>query len=118
MPISLIAAIDKKQGFAKDGKIPWHIPQDLKYFQNTTITTLNYNKQNAIIMGRITWESLPKKYRPLKNRLNIVISSQKIDHDLIFPTLQESLDYLETREDVESIFVVGGQKMYEEAINS
>ncbi len=115
MKFSLIAAIDRKNGIAKNGEIPWYISEDLKFFKEMTIG--DGKKQNVVIMGRLTWESLPKKFRPLKNRLNLIISSQKIeDHDLVFGTLDEALDYVDIRQDIGKIFVVGGQRLYEEAI--
>lgn len=65
----MIVAIDEKGGIGKDNTIPWNYPEDLKYFQEKTIG----DGQNSVVMGRKTWDSLPK--RPLKKRTNIVISS-------------------------------------------
>ena len=67
MEIHLIWAQDKNGGIGKDGKLPWHISEDLINFKKIT-------SNNTIIMGRKTWESLPKK--PLPNRRNIVLSSK------------------------------------------
>ena len=69
MNLSLIAAIAKNyvegKGYpiGKDGKLPWNIPQDLKRFKELTTG-------HPIIMGRMTYESIPANFRPLKNRLN------------------------------------------------
>lgn len=49
------------------GKVPWHIPEDLKFFKEATMG-------KACVMGRKTWESIPEKYRPLPGRLNIIVS--------------------------------------------
>lgn len=131
MKFNMIAAIDNNNGIGYQGQIPWFIPQDLKYFQDVTSETSetsktsnkNKKKINVVIMGRLTWESIPKKYRPLKNRLNLIISSQKIDDhnsDLVFKTLDDILFYLETEnnkfQNIDKIFIVGGQRMYEEGI--
>jgi dihydrofolate reductase/thymidylate synthase len=66
-----------KQGIGKNGTIPWHIPEDLKYFKE--ITAQPRNKEdiiaNIVIMGRRTWESLPTK--PLAGRVNIVLSNNE-----------------------------------------
>lgn len=51
----------------KDGQLPWHIPEDLKHFQNLT-------KGKIVIMGKNTYYSLPEKYRPLPKRRNIVLT--------------------------------------------
>ena len=48
----------------------------MKYFSRMTKTTKDSTKKNAVLMGRKTWESIPEKFRPLPQRLNIVISSQ------------------------------------------
>jgi dihydrofolate reductase len=89
MCVKLIVAMCKKNGIGIDNKIPWRISEDMSYFSKKT--SGNYvetnandsieknkknkkNKKNAVIMGRNTWESLPKKYKPLPNRFNIVLS--------------------------------------------
>lgn len=56
------------------GTLPWSIPGDLRYFKELTSRTADPGKQNAVIMGRRTWESLPPKFRPLPGRLNVVLS--------------------------------------------
>lgn len=64
-----IYAVDVKNGLSKLGSIPWHSKKDLKFFMNTT-------KNNIVIMGKNTYLSLPEGNRPLKNRLNIVLTSK------------------------------------------
>ncbi len=66
--ISLVVATDRNRAIGRQGGIPWHIPADLKFFSRETVGT-------ACIMGRRTWESLPERFRPLPNRLNLVVSS-------------------------------------------
>ena len=56
------------------GTLPWKIPADMAYFKELTSRTADPAKQNAVIMGRKTWESIPPKFRPLAGRLNIVLS--------------------------------------------
>ena len=70
----IIAAVDASFGIARNGELPWHIPADLRHFKE--ITTKNtMGGKNVVIMGRQTWESIPKAFRPLSGRVNIVISS-------------------------------------------
>ena len=66
----MIWAQDTNNAIGRDGTLPWHFSQDLKNFKKLTT---GY----TIIMGRKTWESLPKKYKPLCNRKNIVISRKR-----------------------------------------
>ncbi|GAA2523024.1 dihydrofolate reductase [Rarobacter incanus] len=66
--IGLIWAQARDRVIGSQGKMPWHIPEDLAYFR--TVTT-----GSPVIMGRRTWESLPPRFRPLPGRDNIVVSS-------------------------------------------
>ena len=70
MRCNFIVAFCKKFGIGKNGSIPWHIPEDLKHFETLT-------RGHMVVIGRKTWESIPEKNRPLKNRLNIVLTTQK-----------------------------------------
>lgn len=65
--INLIYAQSKNGYIGMNGKLPWHIPADLKYFSKTT-------KGSVVIMGMKTWLSIEDNHKPLKNRLNIVVT--------------------------------------------
>ena len=116
---SIIAAISKRDnGIGKNGELPWHIPEDLHFFQKITKTTSDPNKRNAIIMGRNTFHSIG---RPLTGRLNICIStSYTMDNNIyniiFFPSLHSALDNISRRKDIENVFVIGGEILYTEAI--
>lgn len=79
-------------------------------------------KFNCVIMGRSTWLSIPSEFRPLKNRLNLVLSRQRtaeelnIRSDRLFRSLDDALDYAHSCTQVARVFVVGGQSVYEQAI--
>lgn len=70
----VVAATKNGLGIGKDGTLPWKLPGDMAYFKELTSRTRDSAKQNAVIMGRKTWESIPTKFRPLKGRINIVLS--------------------------------------------
>jgi dihydrofolate reductase len=72
----IVAACGKSFGIGCNGELPWRLRSEMKYFAETTSKTKDPNKRNAVIMGRKTWESIPSKFRPLKSRLNIVLSHQ------------------------------------------
>lgn len=100
-----IAAVDRQDAIGKGGKLPWHYSADMKFFRETTTG-------HAVVMGRKTWLTLVK---PLKNRLNIVLSRDSS----IEP--QESLLVLSDIDSVLSLndslatdlFVIGGAQIYE-----
>lgn len=101
--ITLIAAHDRNRAIGKDGGIPWHIPEDLALFKRETLG-------GAIIMGRKTWDSLP--FKPLKDRLNIVVSRDKSLHDHVVPSVQDAIT-LARAQAYFRIYGIGGQGIYE-----
>ncbi len=126
MNFSIIVAIDKNFGIGKNNSIPWHLSADLKHFANVTTTVHDPKKQNAVIMGRKTFESIPESRRPLKNRLNIILTRtiKPIypkgvftfwDFDLALEL--EKIHLLADTKEVENIFVIGGGEVFKQAIN-
>lgn len=71
--LTLIVAATTKNGIGRSGTMPWHIPKDLAYFSRIT-TNAPATQMNVVLMGRKTWESIPRKSRPLKKRVNVVLS--------------------------------------------
>lgn len=83
----VVAATAKSMGIGKQGKLPWNLPQDMEHFKKVTSTTVKPNRTNAVIMGRKTWQSIPERFRPLRNRLNVVLSrNPAIREQLNIPT--------------------------------
>lgn len=73
LPLTLIAAVSPSNGLGKNGGLPWSLRGEMAYFRRAT-SHAGPTKRNAVIMGRNTWESIPLKFRPLKGRLNVVVS--------------------------------------------
>uniref|UniRef100_A0A8C6VDY3 dihydrofolate reductase n=1 Tax=Naja naja TaxID=35670 RepID=A0A8C6VDY3_NAJNA len=112
-----IVAVCNNMGIGKDGKLPW---PPLRY---CPASFLSSRKQNVVIMGRKTWFSIPEKHRPLKNRINIVLSKELKDvpegAHYLAKSLEEALDHLETPEmkrKVDKVWIVGGSSIYKEAM--
>lgn len=106
MKINLIAACDVNQVIGVNGRIPWHIPEDLKRFKQLTMG-------HAVIMGRRTWESLGRKELP--GRLNIVVSSKL--HDVYtFNCLNNALVHADYLSQCSQAFIIGGEELYKEAL--
>ena len=113
----IIVAVDEEMGIGKNGEMPWHLSEEIKYFQKVTTHTDDPNKENMVIMGRTTWESIPEKFRPLKDRRNAVLTRNpeyKAEGAEVFHSLDEAMESPD--EGIESIFVIGGGKVYAEAI--
>jgi dihydrofolate reductase len=117
--IYIIVATDKNNGIGKDGKMPWSFKKEAKFFKQTTSQTKDKDKQNIVIMGRTTWESIPEKFRPLKNRINIILTHQKdykVEGAVICNSIDEAFDKADNK--VETIFIIGGARIYKENINN
>ena len=118
---SLIIAVDNENWIWKDGALTWSIPEDMKHFKETTQSTQDPQKKNAVIMGRKTWESIPEKFRPLKWRVNCVLSSspeniQSGDDTQCYTSLDSCLKVLERNNSIESIFIIGWAQLYNEVL--
>ena len=100
--ITLIAARARNGAIGKDNTIPWHAPEDLKFFQRETLG-------GAIIMGRNTWESLP--FKPLKSRLNLVVTSKGCGAEHEFTTLDAAIAFAKSQ-GYARIYGIGGNLIY------
>jgi len=121
-PFSIIVACTEEGGIGFSNKIPWYIPDDLKNFKRITTYNNSISKINAVIMGRRTWESLSVK--PLPNRINIIISSSNTMVGsnqmgvIIARNLVEALEIVTIKKNIDKVFVIGGEQLYNEAIRS
>jgi dihydrofolate reductase len=116
----IIVAVDRRGGIGKEGGLPWHLPGDLAFFRRKTTQVEKPGNRNAVIMGRKTWDSIPEKFRPLKGRLNIVISRQPalaVPADVVVVGNLEDALAAASKHQVENIFVIGGGSIYREACN-
>ena len=118
-PVYLIAAVDKKFGIGAKGKLIWNLKEDMRFFQKTTEHSEQSDKENVVIMGRTTWESIPEAYRPLKGRRNFVLTRNgdyEAEGGTVFKTLNEAIKSADNDEFVEKIFIIGGASVYKESI--
>ena len=113
--IKLIAAISNNRGIGKDNQIPWRLQKEMKHFTDVT-TFAAKNKYNIVIMGRKTWESIPKLFRPLKNRKNYIISSKLLHQDYVFKSLKIALLHAKRDPHCDNIFIIGGEQLYKDGI--
>ncbi len=114
--IYLIVATDLKGGMGLKGKLPWNLPGDMEFFKKMTIKTENIQYRNMVVMGRVTWESIPEKHRPLPGRKNVVITRNKEFKAGKDVTVAHSIDQaLKAVDDrVADIYVIGGAKIFDQ----
>jgi dihydrofolate reductase len=119
---SIIVACTQNGLIGINGKIPWYLPDDLIHFKKITTNTTHLDEKNIVIMGRKTWESLPELIKPLKNRINIIISTQlKLDNTDVYvkSSLQNAFEFIKNslQNKYATIFIIGGEQLYKQAIS-
>lgn len=122
--IKIVVATNHRGVIGANGKIPWHSKLDLKRFRDITIG-------NVVIMGKDTWNSLPKKVRPLPGRINIILTTKEYDsykktyeqlstnskQDVwVCKDLKEAIDMAKDMYPEKSICLIGGERVYEEGM--
>ena len=110
MSVALIVAMDRNNGIGKNNDLMWHLPADMKFFKEST-------SGQIVIMGRKNYESIPESYRPLPNRLNIVITRQEnVQYDGCEVYNDLNLCIEDYRSDDRKTFVIGGGEIYKLAL--
>jgi len=110
--IQLIVAASENNVIGIQNDLPWHLPDDMSFFKQRTL-------QGCVIMGKNNYLSIPPKFRPLKNRINIILTKNTSFHAkncLIANSLEYGIE-LAKREEKE-IFIIGGGKVYEYALTN
>jgi len=107
----MIVARAQNGAIGKDNDMIWSLPDDMKYFKETT-------RNHHVLMGRKNFDSLPDSFRPLKNRVNIVITRNKdwsYDGTQVFHDVQAGIDYAHANNE-EELFVIGGGEIYKQCL--
>ena len=125
MKLNLIYCKNNQNIIGIDNNLLFTIPADMKYFKKITSYEYIKNHKNIVIMGYNTWKSIPERYRPLDNRINIVISTNHYDEFkgfdnsemfLVFKSFDECYKYLKLQEEnckmLGEKFIIGGGQLY------
>lgn len=107
--ITLIVAMDNNRVIGKDNQLPWHLPNDLKFFKETTL-------DHKIVMGRKTFESIG---RPLPRRENVVMTTNtnyQADGCTVIHSWDSVIEWNKNQPE-EEIFVIGGYHLFKDAIH-
>ncbi len=105
--------MDAKRGIGKNNDLMWHLPADMNFFKETT-------KNQIVVMGRRNYDSIPEKYRPLPNRLNVILTRNKefqAENCLVFNSLKDCLTHFEN-ENERKVFIIGGGEIYKMALDA
>jgi dihydrofolate reductase len=115
---AVVVAADEAGGIGQRGKLPWRLSSEMAYFKRIT-SEAPHGLQNAVLMGRKTYESIPSKFRPLTGRLNVVLTraeQSSFEGALVASSLDDALTHLDARSDLARTFVIGGGELYREAL--
>jgi dihydrofolate reductase len=107
MSINLIWAEAADRVIGMNGTLPWHLPEDMRRFKELTMGA-------TVVMGRVTWESLPERFRPLPGRRNIVVTRQPsygATGAEVAPSVEAALQLADG-----DVWVIGGASIYEQAV--
>jgi dihydrofolate reductase len=117
---AIVVAADAAGGIGKGGKLPWHLKGDMAHFKRLTQEPPTPETVNAVIMGRVTWDSIAVTFRPLRGRINLVLSNNprlRLPNDVLRSrSLDEALIQLDGVADVGRVFVIGGGQIYRQAV--
>ncbi|MBW0496039.1 hypothetical protein O181_035754 [Austropuccinia psidii MF-1] len=127
-PLHLIVCATKANGIGQGGKLPWRLKGDMNFFKHVT-TLAPQGLKNVVIMGRKTWESIPSKFRPLPDRINVVVSrrSPKDAEGLGILRSQDSFlvnsvtsagQLIRTFQNVHRVFLIGGAELYKSVLQA
>ncbi len=111
MTISLIAAVAKNRVIGKENDLPWRLPDDMKYFMQTT-------SGHHVLLGRKNYDSLLPKFKPLPNRTNIVVTRQKdfkAAGCVVVNSIEKGIEIARVNNEKE-LFVIGGAQIYEQSL--
>jgi len=111
MKVSLIVAVSTNGIIGNNNNLIWNLPKDMKFFKEITLG-------HHVIMGRKNFESIPHKYSPLPNRINIVITRQSnysAKGCLTVNSIEEALEITKESQDKEP-FIIGGGEIYKLAL--
>jgi len=118
--MNIVVAACKNRGIGYKNKLPWKLSKEMKYFKELTIG----EKNNAVIMGRNTWLSIPDKNIPLPKRENIVLTS-RVDN-MFFKNENEGINFAPSLESIhmmygmysfDNIWIIGGERVYNDSLN-
>jgi dihydrofolate reductase len=105
--------MDKNRGIGRDNDLMWHLPNDMRFFKETT-------ENQIVVMGRKNYDSIPEKYRPLPNRENVILTkntSFEASNCSVFHSLDAALSAYQSDKN-RKFFIIGGGQIYKLALEA
>lgn len=111
MIISLIAAVSENNVIGLNNALLWHLPADMAYFRSKTLG-------HHVLMGRKNYESIPLKFRPLPDRVNIVVTRQMLKNGRSLYYVNDIKSGIEIAEEnsEKELFIIGGGEIYRQSM--
>ncbi len=112
MQLKMILAMDLDGCIGKENGLPWRLRSDMLRFKRLTSGQGN----SAVLMGRTTWETIPEIYRPLIERVNIVVTRNKeynLDSAQVVYSIEDGIEYARSK-NCEECWIIGGANVYEQ----
>ena len=112
MRVSLIAALSENNVIGRNRGMPWHMPEDLKYFFRVT-------KNHHVIMGRRTFHEFGVS-KPLPDRVNLIVSHEKnlkLKGTIVFNSIESAIGFAKANKE-EELFIIGGGNIYKQTIKT
>lgn len=113
MKISIIVAVAQNNAIGLNNDLIWRLPNDMKYFKDIT-------SGHHIITGRKNYISIPQKFRPLVNRINLVLTRNNNFNEegcFTFNNLEKAIEFAKSNNETE-LFIIGGGQIYKEALEN
>ena len=127
MELVLVAAVAANSAIGQDGELPWRLGDDIERFSHLRRADMGRFRRltmgHPVIMGRKTYESIPERFRPLKNRRNVVLSrdpSYAAPGAFVYPLFSSAINslVLDAHEGIDSslVYVIGGQSVFAKSL--
>ncbi len=113
MKVATIVAMGRNNEIGKDNQLMWHLTEDMRFFKTTT-------SRHYVIMGRKNFESIPAKYRPLPDRVNVIVTHNEnfmYEECYTCNSLQQALDLARDNGE-DKVFIIGGGQIYKLAMDA
>ena len=112
MQLKMILAMDLDGCIGKENGLPWRLRSDMLRFKRLTLGQGN----SAVLMGRTTWETIPEMYRPLVDRINIVVTRNReytLDTADVVYSIEEGIEHAKSK-NCDECWIIGGANVYEQ----